>query len=379
MTIPTLDQLFTPLSTEDVVTQSLKTASDLDLPVTAWEDVSVAREIIWINAANVSLFTNATSAAAGAGLLDYAKKDWLTLTAAQVYDTDRIENGYATGLVRLTNSSATPYTYLPGEVRIQNVSADGATYTSTTGGTLSAFGTLVLSFSADAPGTASNLTGTDVLAMVTSSPGVDPSWVADLIGTDEESDSALVIRSRLSVASVTPNGPANAYDYLARSTKRPDGTAIGVTRTKTVSSNAHVAVYVADADGSVISSDVALIQSAVNSRVVPTGITATVQSASNLAISIAMSVVRNPAAVRSSAEIQAAITSAIAQYFSTIPVGGDDSLSFQGIYRSTLVQLARNAGASDVLDVSVTTPAANVSLSDYQVPTISGSIAYTWA
>lgn len=378
MAAVTFDELMVPITRDQFVESMLQILADLGLPTTAWQELSAVREYIYATANSDAILSDSITPAARAGLLDYAEGQWLTLTADQEYDVERIVSTFATGDIRLTETDGDPHTFAAGDVRVLNETT-GKTYTNSEGGTLTANGTLDLAFIADEPGSASDLVSGQTLSLLTAIPGVTPSHVADLLGQDEETDQSVRDRCRDSMAKASPNGPAAAYDYFAKSALRPDGTAVGVTRTKRVEANATVTLYCADADGGISAPDVAIVQDVIDLNVVPTGFTAIVVAASTLAVSLAFTLYRSPTATASEASLEVLINAAIASYFSSIPVGGDPSLSFQGIFVSTLIQRIRNACGANVVDVVVTTPAADVALGDSQVPVISGSIAYTWA
>lgn len=377
MAAVTFDELMVPITRDEFVASMLQILADLGLPTTAWQELSAVREYIYATANSDAILSDSITPAARAGLLDYAEGQWLTLTADQEYDVERIVSTFATGDIRLTESDGDPHTFAAGDVRVLNETT-GKTYTNTEGGTLTANGTLDLAFIADEPGSASDLVSGQTLSLLTAIPGVTPSYVADLLGQDEETDQSVRDRCRDSMAKASPNGPAAAYDYYAKSALRPDGTAVGVTRTKRVEANATVTLYCADADGGISAPDVAIVQDVIDLNVVPTGFTAIVVAASTLAVSLAFTLSRSPTATASEASLETLINAAIASYFSSIPVGGDPSLSFQGIFVSTLIQRIRNAAGANVVDVVVTLPASDQALANNQVPVVSGSIAYTW-
>ena len=377
MAAVTFDELMVPITRDQFIESMLQILADLELPTTAWQELSSVREYIYATANSDAILSDSITPAARAGLLDYAEGQWLTLTADQEYDVERIVSTFATGDIRLTESDGDPHTFSAGDVRVLNETT-GKTYTNTEGGTLTANGTLDLAFIADEPGSASDLVSGQTLSLLTAIPGVTPSYVADLLGQDEETDQSVRDRCRDSMAKASPNGPAAAYDYYAKSALRPDGTAVGVTRTKRVEANATVTLYCADADGGISAPDVAIVQDVIDLNVVPTGFTAIVVAASTLAVSLAFTLSRSPTATASEASLETLINAAIASYFSSIPVGGDPSLSFQGIFVSTLIQRIRNAAGANVVDVVVTLPASDQALANNQVPVVSGSIAYTW-
>lgn len=380
--IPTLPELVVQIPVETIFSQSLGIAAGIGLPESAWQPISIGREIIYINAQIASNFSLVMQqGVAAGGFLTYATGDWLTLCAHEIFDTDRIESSSATGKIRLRNASAVPWTFLAGGARVLNKTSN-KTYTSTVGGTVPPGGYIdTTDFLADEPGTASNLTAGDVLQMVGTVPGVTPEWLQNLIGQDEETDPRLRTRSREANAKASPNGPGDAYNYFAKTTPRPgapDGVFIGVTRTNVVEGNATVTVYCADADGPLITSDRDLVFAYINGNVVPTGFTVIVPDPSCAVNSITLEIglVPNPESSASRSDTEAAITNAVVAYFSIIEVGGDKAQSFQGIYRDTLIQLIRNAAGSAVLSVSLVLPATDVPLSSNEVPALAALVAH---
>jgi phage-related baseplate assembly protein len=373
----TFDELMTPIPVETFVQQSLDVAVDVGLPVTAWQELSTARELIYIDSTSCAVLSAAQIPAVKGGLLDYAEAGWLTLLAEQVYDVDRILASAATGTMVLTNSGDSPHTIAAGDIRVLNEDSE-STYTNTSGGTLSIGGTLALEFRADVDGTASDVTSASGLSMITTLDGVAVSYGSDMLGQDDELDPALRQRCRDALGRASPNGPAAAYDYFSKSSLRPDGTNVGVTRTRRIESNGTVRVYVADADGVITGGDVAYIQSTVDLNCVPTGFTAIIESAATLAVPLSIALTRAPGTTDEQAEVESRVTAAIAEYFSTIPVGGDDAASFRGIYISTLITIIRVAAGPGVVNAVVTLPAADVALAVNQVPIIIGAPSYGW-
>lgn len=380
MAIPPLAELLSYVPRETIVTQSLEVAQAIGLPATAWVPISIGRELLYINAQIASNFSVVTQEGAVAGgFLTYAKGQWLTLCAYEIFDAERIESTSATGKIGLSNSTGVPFNFVAGGVRILNENSR-KTYTAQAGGTVPAGGNLTsVDFIADEPGDASNLTSTDVLSLVVTVPGVEPYFVEDLIGQNEEGDEALRVRSREANAKASPNGPQDAYQYFAKTTLRSDGSNVGVTRTNLVQGNGTVTLYLADADGALSSPDRQTVFDYVNANVVPTGFTVGIPdpSCQELSVPITITLTPNPDATASHADTEEDIRLAIVDYFATIPIGGDKAQTFQGIYRDTLVQLIRNAAGPDVLSVVIAAPAANVPLTSNQIPII-GTYTPTW-
>lgn len=386
MPVPTLGELLTPVSADTVFAQELLYAGQLGMPATAWQPVSIGREILYVNAVEISNWSTVmTGGPVAGGFLTYASGDWLTLCASDTWGTDRILASFATGPIGLSNALSTPYVFNPGDVRVLNVNT-GQTYTNTTGGTVPAAvgavpGTLATTqFSADAPGSASNLTSTQTLQLVTTINGVTPYYVQNLIGQDAETDPNLQIRARQANAKASPNGPADAYNYYAKSTVRPDGSSVGVTRTNQVQANGTVTLYLANATGPLTTPDHDLVFANVNGNVVPTGFTVVIPdpSCATLSVNVAFTLTPSPTISSSHSAVEGRINTALTTYFASIPVGGDKASAFQGVYVSTIVQLIRNAGGSDIINVVLTAPTTDQALTVNQVPVL-GTFTPTWA
>lgn len=380
MPVPKLEELLAPVATETVVEQSLAIAAMLDLPVTAWQPISVAREIIYINAQLVHNYSVVRAEATGGGFLTYSSGQWLTLCAWEIFDTERNESSSATGKIKLVNDSGVPFPVTPGSVRVLNETAQ-KTYTCTNSGVVPASGELAtIEFVADEPGSGSNLTSGDALSLVVTVPGVTPVFIENLIGQDEETDPALKIRAREANAKASPNGPGDAYQFFAKTTKRPNGSLVGVTRTNKIEGNGTVTLYLADADGALNTDDRQYVFDNVNANVVPTGFTLLIPSPScvEVAINLVMQLTPNPESSASHVEVESRIMTAVADYLSSIDIGGNKAQSFQGVYWDTLVTIIRVAAGDDVLSVNLTTPSGSTPLTSGQA-SVMGTATFTWS
>lgn len=365
MTVPTLEELFTPITREQVVESMLSVAEQLSLPIEAWQPESVGREILEITGQKVSDQSATGAVAAAAGLLDFAEGDWLTLSADQIYEVERIEATFATGTFRLTNTSAVVYVLAAGDVRAAHDDT-GQTYTSTTGGTLNPSSTLDITLVADEPGSASNAVVGDITTLVTPLFGVTGSNTTVFVGLDEESDDQLVARARESIAKASPNGPKDAYNYYAKTAVRADDTSIGVTRTNVVQGNLTVTVYVADATGAISASDLALVNTFIQENVVPTGFTATVLNATEVEVDAAATVYLATGSSLNLADVQTAVEERLVDYFANAPIGGY-LVSGGFIFTSAIVGEIFQAAPDDIIKVVLTTPAADVALDPDEV------------
>src|SRR5690606_27186702 len=115
-----------------------------------------------------------------------------------------------------------------GDLTFQS-SASGKTYRNTEGGTLdTANPTLTLDVLAEEIGADSNAAAGEIDTLVTTLIGVTATNAAAVVGSDEEDDDDLRQRCRDALAALSPNGAAQAYSFIARSTLRSDGTPVDV-------------------------------------------------------------------------------------------------------------------------------------------------------
>lgn len=375
MTVPSLTDLFAPKTREDVVASILKVASDVGLPVTAWQAQSVAREIITILAEEMSTYSTSGALAAGGGLLGYSAGDWLTLLAFCNYGVTRREATSGTCTLQLTNAATSAYTLDVGLVRALDPDK-GSTYLNTTGAFLPANGAHVsIELIAEEPGAASNAEIGQITALATPLQGVTVTNLTASIGNDGESDAELVARCRESMARAAIAGPADAYSYYAKTTFRPDGSSAGVTKTKIVQGNGTITVYLANSGGAVSSPDVALVNANIQANVVPTGYTATVLSAIAQDVLITASIYLRQGSSYSTVNAQQAAYNALVQYFAEFPIGGSDIGTGGKLFLDVLIGIIYSSLPGEVLQVVVTSPATDVAVNQANVLQLSSTTA----
>jgi phage-related baseplate assembly protein len=206
-----------------------------------------------------------------------------------------------------------------------------------------------------------------------------------LIGADPEDDEPLRERCREKTGILSPNGPRDAYAFVAKSAVRSDGVPAGVTRVRSVPDGVGgVDVYVAAASGDLngdigdTSTDLGAVDDAIQRQAAPLAIDARVQSATPVPIVIEYSVwVRTSS--RTNAEIEDIINAALARFMEAQPIGGqlipDESTG--RVYRSAIeaaIDVALESIDPDdafVMRRTLTAPAADVDLAIDEAPTLS--------
>jgi hypothetical protein len=340
--------------------------------------------------------------------LEYSSGDWLTLTAWVMYRVHRKRETFATGpALTVENREGGFWTINPGDIRFAN--ADGKTFTNIDGGTLASFTgvdgvdpypTLDLVFEADEAGTASDTPPGGVPAYpnaLEASPGdgvyLRTNTVA-LLGQDLEEDEDLKSRCRKSTGPLSPAGPPNAYEFVALSTRRPDGTelerlladkagdtAVNVNRVRVINMGGGVANVrlaspsgAASGDVGTAGSDVYLVNQAIQTLVVPIGFTANVAAADEEApaIHLGLQVLRSSKVTAAAAE--AAALAAVNKLFRTYPIGGRAEPSTSTRY--IIAEEVRSAAKAAIPGIyNVTEPASDIPISSTAVaaPTVTAT------
>lgn len=383
-----IDDLTTPLTTDEVKTSIYNVLAALGVSTTNWKPGAVVRTIIAAVAIIIAAASQLTAKVARSGFLDTAEGNWLTLLAFYVYGVTRIPATSATGDVLLTNAGGGIYVFGVGDLQLRS-SVSGKTYTNTSAGTLGASSTLTLSFQADEVGEDSTAFVGEIDTLVAPLTGVTCANAAVLVGTDEESDPALRSRCRARLGALSPNGPADAYDYIAKSATRVDGTNIGITQTRTVPDGVGgLDCYVVNAGGAVTgtvgdtSTDLGAVDDELQRKCVPLGITLRTQSGTALAFPVTYEIWLYNTLGLSESQIEDYVQDALEEWFENRPLGGDypsgppGSLFKSGI--EAAIGAARTpAGVSlNIFRVSITAPASDTVLAASQKATL-GAVTAT--
>lgn len=351
--------------------KALVLAESLGVPTTSWEPGDPTRSTYHLVSEILSELEGVVARFVASGFLDHAEGEWLTLLAKQVYNVDRIPATYATTAATLTNGGGGIYPIAAGELTFRNT-ATGKTYRNTNPSveTLASGPgtTLTVDVVADEAGTASNAIATEIDALVTGLLGVTVSNAAAATATDEESDASLRDRCRNKLASLSPNGPRGAYEYVATT---PDlaGTS-EVTRVRTIpdSDTGDLVMYVAGSSGAITTEALALVEAAILRYATPLTITPTVNNATNITIDVTYQLWLYEAAGVTTDEAETAVAAALAALMLARPIGGDVIGSDTGrIYQSLIESTIRETYPGQAFHVVVSAPAADTDLTIGQV------------
>lgn len=378
----TIKELTKAISPDELRTQILDAMSAAGLPVTTWKQGAVVRTI----AACVGVVGAAMSALqeglARSAFLGEAEADWLSIVAEHVYGVTRLGGSFATGSVTLANSGGGLFSVAAGDLIVRNPTT-GAQYRSTAAFTLAPLGTATVTVQAIEIGTDSSSAGGTLTEIVAPAmTGVTASNAAALVASDPETDAELRARCRAKLGSLSPNGAADAYRYVATSATRADGSSIGVTRVTTVPDGlGGVDVYLATASGTVpgtagdTGTDLGAVADAIWRQCEPLAVDARVQSATAANVSIVYALWVRGAGI-SDGELEALVSDALAEHLAAVPIGGDVIDTWRGVDRSSLEAAIADAVPGTVVRLDVTTPVADVPLVVPQAPVL-GTVTAT--
>lgn len=357
---------------EAIYSTALGVATALGLPVSTWQAGDPTRSLYHVESEMIATLEAVVVGFVQSGFLDYATGDWLTILADQVYGVTRPTATYASTDVLLTNAGGGVYTIAAGDLTFKNTDS-GMTYRNTSGGTLVAKvgatdGELTVSVVADEPGTESNAAAGEIDSLVTTLLGVTCSNAVAAAGTDEQDDATTRIQCRERLGRLSPNGPKEAYNDVARDSALTGTTVVTRVRTYADSDTGDVTVYLAGASGAVTEPDRLLVEDAILEWATPLTITPTVLSVANVVVPITYELWLYKSCNATAAEVEDAVEAALTTMFAARPIGGDIiAPAVTGSLYRTMIESTIRSVYSQAFRVSVTSPAGDTALTNGQV------------
>jgi uncharacterized phage protein gp47/JayE len=366
----TLSDLISQLKGSEFISSVKTIAASVGLFPDDWEEGDAEEAIVEsVGDAVAQLWNTFVWYAIRGGFLDYAERGWLTLLARNVFNVERILATFATGTWTGTNATASPIgPFNPGDLVFVSLD-NGKTYRNSGTVTFAPSTTTAITLQAEEIGTGSNAAPTRVV-LQTTVLGVTGTNAASIAGRDDETDDALRARCRLKPASLSPNGPSQAYEFVCLT---PDFHGVTVNRVKVSlgSVNGTVSVLIAGVDGAFTDpADVAAVNTAVLKNVAPTGATPTVTSAVGNSIPVTWQGWSHPSANVDPTAAEAAVNAALVLAFQSFPIGGDEKVAGSGFVYKNVIETVIKAAVPGFFEVEVTAPAADVAIAANEVPTL---------
>lgn len=335
-----LSDLLVPASTEDMINTINSVLGSLGIPYASWRPNGPMSSLRRGVAMALSGVSSLVARATGSGFLDTAQFDpitggWLALLAQSVYGVTWQGPNFASGPITLTNTGGGVFNVLPQTLLVQNP-ITGKQYRNVDAFALTSVGQVVTpTFEAIEAGSASTSATGAINAWVTSSTltGVTVGNAAPLIGSDGQSASDLITACKNKLSSLSPNGPKDAYAFIALSdpttipilvkfglttqTSQPITRAIAVADPDTGIVN----VYLATASGPPSDPDLAIVNTRIQAVCVPLCVRAFVQGAVPVVVPVTYEAwLKNSGLDTAGAE--SVFATALANYVASLPIGG---------------------------------------------------------
>lgn len=356
---------------DEILALALEVAALVGLPVTTWRVGDPTRTQFRALSTKLAAADAIQSELAKASFItgpadERASGDWLTLRVSDVYGVDREEATFSTPSVFLDNAGGGLFE-LDARGLVVSSSATGATFRNQSPVTINPGQTgLEVSLVADAGGSAGSV-GANELDTIVSPPivtlGVTIASSTAAIGSDAQSDVGLIEQALATLGALSPNGPVDAYEFVARNAALTG--VEGVTRAKAEgdTSDGTVVVYVATAAAALDGPSVAAIQVAVDTWAQPLCTDATVISGTPQTVPVTY--VLTPA----HPEAQDAIEAAVAAHFAVVDFGGQ-------VTTSALVSIAHAVCGASLVKAVVSSPVVDITLAAGVFP-VRGSVVLT--
>jgi hypothetical protein len=360
-----LESLLVQHTKAEIYETALGLARALGLPVSTWQAGDPTRSLYHLEAQELASLEELVAGYISSGFLDYATGMWLKILAEQVFGVEVSEATYATTTITLTNTGGGLYEVDVNEYTFKN-STTGKTYHNTTSGIIASGPgtTLDLTVVADEAGTDSNAAAGEIDEIISGPLGVTCTNDEAAVATDEPDEDTIRQQCRDKLGALSPNGPREAYSYVARNSALTGTTA--VTRVRV-----YVTIYLAGSSGGVAEPDRALVESALATWATPVCITPTVLAATNVSVAVTYQLWIYSTVNKTSAEIEEEVEEALEALFASRPIGGDiiPPAVTGSLYRSLIESTIRSL-YDDAFRVTVSAPSGDTALTNGQVATL---------
>jgi hypothetical protein len=341
----------------DILAIGLEVATAVGLPATTWRSGDPTRTTFKYLARVLASLEDQNGAFIESAFLRSASGDYLTIVAEDTYGVTPGEATYATPSVTITNTGTRRYALDPGDLVVRS-SANGKTYHSVDAGTWNGGTTLAISFIADEAGSDSSCGVNEIDELVTTFLGLTITASTASTAADAQDEDSVKQACEDSRGALSPNGPADAYNYVVKNSELTGS--VEITRAETFDGgDLEVNVFVAGNAGIVSGVALAAAQDAVEQWATPIGFRPTVANATALPTALE--------AVFVGDNLPDDFASKAAEAWSTLV---NTYRIGKRLTLSTINQTLRNA-VPEANDLILTLPAADVAPASNEVITVS--------
>lgn len=291
---------------DEILAASLELCSLVGLPVTSWRVGDPMRTLLRTQARKLESLDAVRNEYARSSFLSTAEGDMLTLRAADVYNVEREEETFAAPTITVDNAGGGFYA-VDARGAVFSSSATGATYVNQNAFTINPLETGVDILLVAEVGGSEGSAGLNDVDTIVSPALTGVSIVSSTVsaGVDEQSDDGVKEQCLASLGALSPDGPADAYEYVARNAELTGVEGITRALASGDSANGTVTVYVGTATAAVAAPELAEIQAAVDVWAQPLCTDATVESMSPVTLAATFTIV--PAAPGAQDAVEAAL------------------------------------------------------------------------
>lgn len=310
--------LFVVDTFDSILQVGLDVAQAVGLPVSSWRTGDPTRSAYTYLARVLAAHSQANAAYIQGGFLSTSGEDWGEVIASEVYGVDRVQDVASTPTVTLNNGGGGVYQIDAGDLTVK-ATATGVTFHNTSGAALGPGASATFSLVADAPGSVGTVATNEIDALVTTFLGVTITGSTASVGVDKQSLDSLKQDSLDTRGALSPSGPPDAYEYVARKAELTGVTTPLRSRSTNDSDTNTVTVYICDSSGTADSPTIAAVQIAVEKWANPLTTTCVVVSATASIITIAGTIF----GTNIPADAVARLTAALTTYFAGLPIADE--------------------------------------------------------
>lgn len=378
--VPSVDDIVKGLTREQVEETFYTTLARLQVDTTTWKPGAVTRAIITGFCVVAAALSQLAGKVVALGFLDLSTGAWLTFLAWWRYGVKRQPATFAETTLLVSNSSGSSIALSPYDLRVED-SAGTREFFNPYAATIPAYASSYpVTVRAVEAGSNYSAPANSITSLVTAYPTLTVNNPDAAIGSDEMDDESLRQLCRESLGALSPNGPADAYVYFAKTATRANGTYIGVSRVRVLpaigDNTVQMVVFGANApiSGSTgdTSTDLGRVYQFVNKNATPLGVTLTISSATPYVVNLSGTVWIRASAGLTDDQVRALVNAKLAKWVSTRAIGGDvdSDTSTSGYLDHETIRGVMQSGHEDIYKTALTAPSSTVTLTATQVPVL---------
>lgn len=364
-----LTQLISVATAATILDKGLLVARMLKLPVDSWRAGDPTRSLYHYLAELLSTRDEAAAEYIRAGFLGSARGEWLHVLAQEVYDYTPNPATSAKNSMLISNTGGGYYGLDAGQLVLRS-SVTGKTYHNAVPVTFTPnTANVTVQWIADEPGADSSVGENEIDEFVTGFDGLTIVSSAAGYGADAESEPSIKQNCLDSLGATSPNGPREAYDFVARSAKLTGSTEVTRARASGDTGNGDIFVSIASAAGPVSELTLQKVERAIVVWATHIGGTPHVQNAGTTGIVYDVILRARAGMNETLPNVRTAIGLALKQLHADTPIAREGDYLAAALIKKAIAKVYE----SYTYDVILVSPTGDVPLLAGSVPVIHGT------